>query len=228
MPRAKTTTKKAPVAKTVSLQTKATSYYSNLRSQLTQVWGEYKGDKRVWVGVVVLGLLLLGVARKEWFVAATVNGKPISNFTVQKRLNEQFKSQVVSQMVDERIIKDEAKNKGITITPADVDQKISALETQFGGAQVLDSLLSQQGQTREGLRKNLELQIIIEKLYSSEATVSAEEVDQYLAQNGQQLQATDEAAQRKEAEDQLKQQKLGQLFSQKFQQLKEAAKVKLF
>ncbi len=235
------TNKKAPVKKVVtkSVATKSvTSKSSSTLSyrlgklysstKLSSLWSTFKGDKRLWIVAGVLGLLLLGVAKKEWFVAAMVNGSPISNFEVQKRLNQQFKSQVVNQLADEKVIKDEAKKRGVVINPADVDQKIAELEKNFGGAEVLDSLLTQQGQTREGLRKNLELQIIIEKLYASEATVSAEEIDQFLSQNSAQLQATDEAAQRKEAEDQLKQQKLGQLFSQKFQELKQNANIQIF
>ncbi|MDO8639189.1 MAG: hypothetical protein Q7R43_06445, partial [Candidatus Daviesbacteria bacterium] len=72
------------------------------------------------------------------------------------------------------------------------------------------------------------IQLIIEKLYANEATVSASEVAQFIAQNGSQLQATDSAGQQKEAEDALKQQKLGTIFNQKFQDLKSAAKVTIY
>ena len=65
-------------------------------------------------------------------------------------------------------------------------------------------------------------------LDEDEATVSAEEVNQFISSNKNYLKATDSAGQIKEAGDSLKQQKLSQIFSQKFQDLKQKASVKIF
>ncbi len=72
------------------------------------------------------------------------------------------------------------------------------------------------------------IQLAITKLYDKEATVSAEEVSKFIETNKDQLKATDSAGQEKEAYDNLKQQKLSQIFSQKFQQLKQKANIKIF
>ena len=98
----------------------------------------------------------------------------------------------------------------------------------MGGAQALDNLLSQQGQSRDTIRQQLKLQLSIEKLYTNDATVSAEEVTKFIEQNKDQLRATDSAGQEKEAYDNLKNQKLTQIFSQKFQELRQKAKIQIF
>ena len=72
------------------------------------------------------------------------------------------------------------------------------------------------------------VQLAITKLYESEATVSAAEVTKFIDANKQMLKATDSASQEKEAYDTIKNQKLSQIFSEKFQQLKQTAAVKIF
>lgn len=194
---------------------------------LRRYWNQYRSKKLTWVVVLVLGLLILGLAKRSYFIAAMVNGQPITNFELQRKLNDQFRSQALGQLVDEKIVKDEARKRGVVVSPAEVETKVAEIEKNFGGKDVLDSLLTQQGQTRESLRKNLLLQVMIEKMYGGEASVSAEEIEAFISQNQQQL-STNSAEAYKQAADNLKQQKLGQLFSQKFQELKQNAKIQLF
>lgn len=188
----------------------------------------YRPNKRVYLILIVLGILLLAFYKKDWFIAATVNGLPITNFELQSRLNQQFREQTLNQMINEKIILQQASQKGAVPTEAEILAKIAELENQVGGKEVLDSLLSQQGQTRETLKSQIRVQLAISKLYENEATVSAEEVAQFVENNSDQLQATESAQQLKEAEELLKQQKLSQLFNQKFQELRQNAKIQIF
>lgn len=188
----------------------------------------YRPPKIVYLLLIILGLLLITVVKKNWILAATVNNSPITNFEVLAKLNEQYRNQTLTQMINEKIILEEAKKQKVGVTSKEIADKITALETNVGGKDILDNLLSQQGQTREGLKNQLKIQLLIEKLYENEATVSAEEVEKFIAQNQDQLQATNSAGQTKEAADFLKQQKLAKVFQEKFQQLKSAAKITIF
>lgn len=188
----------------------------------------FRPSRKVYIILLIAGILLLAFYKKEWFIAATVNSSPVSSLDLLIRLNQQFRTQTLDQLINEKIILQEASKNNISISEQEISSKIGALEKNVGGAQVLDSLLSQQGQTRSSIRGQLRLQLIIEKLYQNEATISAQEVDNFIKTNPQALQATDSAAQRTEAEDILKQQKINQIFSQKFQELKQKADVKIF
>ncbi len=188
----------------------------------------YRPSKVVYLGVLVIALALLISYEKSWFVAATVNGSPISNYSLLDRMNKQYRSQTLNQMINEKIIADAAQKQHISITPAEVDARITELEGNVGGPQMLDSLLSQQGQTREDLRSQLEILLMMEKMYANEASVSAAEVNQFITTNKDQLTATDSAGQIKEATNILKQQKLNQIYSQKFQELKQQSQVQIF
>ena len=161
-------------------------------------------------------------------MAATVNGSPVTNLELQARLNKQFRTQTLTQMINEKIILSEAAKNNAIATDSEVNKKISEIEASVGGAQSLDALLAQQGQTRDSIRQQIRLQLSIEKLYTKDATVSAEEVSKFIEQNKDQLRASDSAGQQKEASDNIKSQKLSQIFSQKFQDLKTKAKVQIF
>lgn len=185
-------------------------------------------SKKILVVAIVVVLLVLGFYKKEWFVAATVNGSPITFLEVLGRLNQDYKSQALDQLVSEKLIFDEANKKDVRVDKQEIDSKISEIEGQFGGVAGFDSVLSQQGQTRKSFKEQMKIQLTLEKLYSNEATVSSDEVNSFIKESGGLLESTDSAKQREQAEKILRNQKLSQIFSQKFQELKQNAKIKIF
>ena len=188
----------------------------------------FKPNRKTYLVLLIVGILLLAFYKKEWFVAATINGVPVTNLELLSRMNQQFRTQTLNQMINEKIILGEAAKKQITVSSAEIDQKLQELEAQVGGPEVFESLLSQQGQSRDSLKEQLRLQLVIEKLYENEATISAQEIDQFLETNSALLTSTDSAKQREEAEEAIKQQKLSQIFSEKFQMLRQSADIKIY
>lgn len=213
---------KAPKEKAISIKTNPSKKIS--LSSLTN----YRPSKKGWIIILATLIVILIVAKKDLFLAATVNGSPISNIELLSRINQQYRTQMLNQMINEKLITTEAQKKGINISNQEINNRISELEGNVGGAEALDGLLSQQGQTRDTLQDQIKIQLIVEKLYANEATVSAEEVDAFLAENSEQIQATDSAGQTKEATEILKQQKLSKAFNENFQQLKSSAKIQTF
>lgn len=203
---------------------KVNNILNNLSGNLINL----RSSKKLYLGLLIVGILLLGIYKKNWIIAATVNGSPISNLELQTKLNAQFKTQILTQMINEKIIMDEARKGNAIPTEIEISQKIKDLETQVGSAETLDMLLSQQGQSRSSLRDQIKVQLAISKLYINEATVSAEEIATFIETNKDQLKATDSAEQEKEATDALKQQKLSEIFTKKFQDLRTKAKIQIF
>lgn len=188
----------------------------------------FRSSKKFYIILLIIGLLLLAVFKKNWFVAAIINGSPITNLELQMRLNQQYHTQTLNSLINEKIILNEAAKNNAIASESEVSKKISEIETSVGGAQALDSLLVQQGQDRQSVRQQIKLQLSIEKLYANDATVSAEEVTKFIEQNKDQLRASDSAGQREEATAAIKSQKLSQIFSQKFQELRQKAKIQIF
>jgi len=201
---------------------------NNLLNNWSGKVANFKKSKTFYFVIIALGLTLLFFFKKSWFIAAMVNGTLITNLQLQNKLNQQFKTQTLNQLINEKIIMSEASKFGTVPKEAEVNKKITDLEASVGGKDALDNLLSQQGQTRISLRDQIRVQLAITKLYEKEATVSADEVSKFIETNKDQLKATDSAAQQKEAYDAIQNQKLSQIFSQKFQELRQKAKIQIF
>ncbi|MCL4366806.1 SurA N-terminal domain-containing protein [Patescibacteria group bacterium] len=224
---------KAHKATTQSEEAEQSSITSPRKAQRTLVLPSnplrgFRFSKGLIIVLIFVVLLALAYYKKSWFIAATVDGAPITNLELQNALNQQYRSQVLNQLINEKILTDEAQKQGVVVTNADIDNRITQIEQSVGGASTLDSLLSQQGQDRQSLRDQVKINLIIEKLYSNEATVSADEINQYIKNNQGQFSSSDSAQQQQEAKDALQQQKLQQVFSDKFQTLKQQANVKIF
>lgn len=214
-----------------STQIKTEKPFATTNNLLDKIYSlkDFRRHKTTYIIMLLIaGGLILAIYKKNWFIAATVNGSPITNLELQMRLNQNFRTQTLNQMINEKTILDEAAKKNILVSDPEIAKKISEIETSVGGAETLNAMLSQQGQTRESIKQQIKLQLTIEKLYTNEATVSAEEVAQFIEQNKDQLRATDSAQQQQEAYDAIKNQKLSQIFSQKFQELKNNAKIQIF
>ncbi len=183
-------------------------------------------SKRAWAVGIILIILLLAYYKKNLFIAATVNGVPITNLELLSRESQLYRQKTLNDMINEQIITQEASRNGITVSDAEVNQAISDLEKQFGGEAQLNMLLAQQGEDMNYLRSQTKIKLTIEKLYSPEASVSAAEVKQFINQNKNQMPSSNSAEQVKFATEQIKQQKIfNQIFPQKFQELKQASKV---
>lgn len=201
---------------------------NNYLNDISGKFLDFKKSKKIYLIILVLGILLLAIYKKSLFIAAMVNGTPVTNLELQMKLNDQFRASTLNQMINEKIILSEASKNNALPTQQEVDKRVSELETSVGGKDALNSLLSQQGQTISSLREQIMVQLAITKLYEKDATASAEEISKFIEENKAQLQATDSASQEKEAENTIKQQKLSQIFSQKFQELKQKANIKIF
>lgn len=204
--------------------------YQKINTLLNKFYAlkNFRSSKKFYFVLLVAGLLLIAVYKKGWFVAAMVNGSPITNLELQMKLNEQFRSQTLNQLVNEKIILDEARKNNTLATDAEINKKVEEIEASVGGTKAMDEILSSQGQDRKSIKNQIRLQLSIEKLYLKEATVSAQELDKFLETNRDQLQSTDSAKQAEEAENLLKQQKLSQIFNEKFQTLRQQAKISIF
>lgn len=187
-----------------------------------------KLNKSIMIIFLLTAIVILAFYKKNWFVAASVNGEPITNIALLAKLNQLYRTPVLSQMIDEKVILDEAQKRGIIITSSEIQARATKWEARFGGKEAFNNLLAQQGQSRGDFESQIKYQLIVEKMFDKEASVSAEEIDQFLKTNKTELQSSDSAQQVADATDLLKQQKIGKIFAQKFPELKQQANIKIF
>ena len=197
------------------------------KSVENQIISAPRRKKFLWV-ILIIGLLLLAYYKKSWFITATVNNQPITTLELNQRMGSLYKEKVLSQMTNEKILEQEAAKKGVSVNQSEIDAKAAEVETQYGGKESFESLLKQQGLTKDEFLRQIKFQLLVEKLYSGEATASAEEVQKFMDENASLPEATDAAKFRELAEKSIKQDRLSQIFNEKFTALKQSAKIQIF
>jgi hypothetical protein len=184
--------------------------------------------KNILLLLVILALAGLWFGKK-YFIAGTVNGQPISKWQLNAQLEKRFGSQVLDSIINERLILSAARQKSIFVTEDDINNKIKQVEEQIKGQMSLDEALKAQGLTKEDFKKQIEIQVSIDKMFDKEASVSTKDVDDYLSKNSSLTKsASDAAALKKEVEDMLKQQKVAELFNTWFTEIRKNAKIENF
>lgn len=127
--------------------------------------------------LIILAILLV----KGYFIAATVNGSPISRLSIISELEKEGGKQVLESLIDKKLIELELNKKGIQVTPVEVEEEIKKIEADLVlQGQTLKSVLAEQGMTEEKLREQITTQKRLEKLLADKIAVSPEEIDAFI------------------------------------------------
>lgn len=177
--------------------------------------------------VIVLALLF---SCRGMFVAAMVNGSPISRLTLIHQLEKNAGKSTLDMIVVQKLIDLEAKEKGITVTREEIDAQIKIIEDQIAaqGQTTLAEMLVARGMTQKDLEKQIITQQQVEKLIADKTAVSDADVDQFLASQKITLKADEEAEARTQIAAQLKQEKINTEGNALVEALRKDAKITYF
>lgn len=190
-----------------------------------------KINMRVIVAVVVIIFVAAALYYyKGFFVAALVNGTPISRVSVIQELEKQSGKSALDSLITKQLIEGEARKKNITVSADEVNQEIKKIEGEIlkQGAS-LQEVLSQQGMTEERLREQITIQKKIEKILADKVSVSDAELDTYIKENKISPEKDEKP---EDMKSRIKEQLKGQKFSQEAEgfvaDLKASAKIQYF
>lgn len=179
----------------------------------------------------VLILVLIGILfNKGFLVAALVNGEPITRASIIQTIEKQSGKATLESLITKRLILQEAKKRNVAVGQKDIDAEIKKIEANLKAqGTTLDDALSLQGMTKAQLVSEIEVQIALQKLVSSDVKVSDKEVEEFLTTNKDQFpEGTTEEAMKKEATDQIKSQKLQGNTQTFIKSLQDKAKIRYF
>lgn len=182
---------------------------------------------KVYIPVLVLLLLGLFYLTKGLFIAATVNGSIITRFSVISQLEQTGGKQVLSMMIQDKLIQQEAAKRHIRISDSEVNAQISKikLSVERQGQSFTDALASQ-GYTEATFQDQVKDTLLLNKIVGT-PTVTSKEISDYIAQNKSQLQGS-ASQQQEQAKQQLIQQKQQQEEQQLLQTLQSQAHINYF
>lgn len=197
---------------------------SELAVEQTDVSQEVTSAKGRYLVPAVIAVVLLAVLLfifKDLFVAAFVNGQPVSRMAVTKELEKQGGKKVLDAIIIKTLILQEAKKKGITISQNDIDKQVKKIDESFKKqGQNIDQLLTMQGMTRQDLNDQIREQLILEKLLGDKVKVTDKEIENYMAKN--------KDSNKDQVKQQLTQQKMQSAAQNLVEKLRKDAKITLF
>lgn len=174
-------------------------------------------------------IITLGVAYKGLFIAATVNGSPVSRLAVVRRLESTSGRGALDSLITEKLIERELDKNNIHAAEEEIDAKIKTVEEQVAaqGTSLKDALASE-GITVAEFRKQASIQTRIEKMFQDKTRVSDEEVAKYIADNKVTLPKGQEAETKGQIKEQLKSSKLNQEIRGWVDSIRAGASIKYF
>jgi len=180
--------------------------------------------------VVVLAIAGLLFFFKSYFIAANVNGKPISRLNIIGRLEKQGGKKELDVVIDQTLIEQEAQKRKIVISNNDINKQYNLIKTSNESqGKNFDQLLSAQGMTVDGLRNQIKLQLMFEKMLSKDIKVTTDEVNKFIEEQKASIPESMKSDEVKRiALNQLKQQKLNQKIQEFVQNLRKNAKINYF
>jgi foldase protein PrsA len=179
--------------------------------------GDVRISKKVIliIGIIIL-VAMLGYQFRGIFVAATVNGSPITRIEVIRALEKSGGKQALEGLVTQKVLADEIKRQGIIITDTEMATEMKRISDQVaaqGGT--LDAALAAQGMTLADLTKQVTTQLQVEKMIAEKIKVTDAEVSAYITTNKLNIPADKVELARTQIMDQLKHEKVtkeGQAF----------------
>lgn len=177
---------------------------------------------------VIIVLALLFVC-KSFFVAAVVNGSPISRYAVIHEAEKRGGKVALESMIVQKILADEVQKKGIVVSEDEIAAEFQSIEQRFTAqGATLDAMLAAQGITRDDVKKQIITQIQVQKLLGDKIAVSEAEIDQFIATNKITVPKDKEAEMRTQVAAQLKQEKTNKEGNVLVESLRTAAKVTFY
>lgn len=184
-----------------------------------------KKSEIVFISILAV-LLLITALFYKFGIVATVNGKAIYRYSYLNKLQKADKT-VLEALINDSLIEQEAKKKGLLIEEKEIEETIKNIETQISAqGMTLDEALKAENMSKEDLEKQIRSQKIAEKLASPSAEPSQEEIDAFLKDNKDYLPKTSSKEELQElAITQLKSQAENEAINNWFESLKSSAKI---
>ncbi len=112
-------------------------------------------------------------------VMATVEGEDITADEVWWYLGHTRGGQLLDEMIVRQLIMDEAADKGIKVGTPEVDEALQRISEQHGSEQQFKGWLHENGQTKKGLRMEIQQGLLMDKLIRRHMDLTDEGIRRY-------------------------------------------------
>ncbi len=151
-------------------------------------------NRALLTGLIVLLGCSMALAQEK--PAAKVNGEVITEPQLVEELMSRHGYAVLETMIEALAIRQQAAERGLSVTAEEVEVSYqearsrivsSAREPRLSASQIFAMWLAQRNLNREAFRRQVELQLLLEKMVEDEIEVTDQEVAQFYESNQKQL-----------------------------------------
>ena len=167
-----------------------------------------KMGKWGWIGLLFAVLCVYWWKTNSWPIVAVAGMKPIWRHAVNQELYKQGGKSIVDSLVTQRLVEVELGKARVKISDQEVEGKLDEIKKGFEKPEDFEVALADRNMSLIDLKKQIELQMGIEKLLSEKIEVTASETAMIIKEMGTLLTATTEAEKQEEAKKIILDQKL--------------------
>jgi len=184
-------------------------------------------DLPTWVKLVAIILIILGYTVYRFWGIAKVNNITISRLSYYQAMERQIGKQTLDNMITETLIAQAGANQNVQIDQKAIDDEIATISAQIvAQGQTVEQALEAENITMAEVRRQFELQQIVQILGRGDTTVTDTEIDEYITENKDNLPTTLSTTEvRDMVKKQLESQKANQNISAWIEQLKSSAQI---
>lgn len=155
------------------------------------------------VGVIIIGLGLFFLMQKDGrfatnsdAVVAVVNDTEIRNTDYQNSLNQlkqlatsqgkditdltvvaDMEKEAIDTLVNSELLRQEALDQDLSVTPEEIEARYTDITTGVGGPEALAERMKEYGISEEILRRDIENELLIQKLFEIEITPNLKPIE---------------------------------------------------
>lgn len=145
------------------------------------------------ISIIALAALIVGgaggfalgarSAKLEAQSVASVNGASITKAELYKAMVTSYGPGVLDQLITDKLVDQELKKAGATVTDADVNQEIAKLKDRFGGDAGLAQALQSSGMTMSQLTDNIRFQLKVTKILGKAVATDDVTLEKYFQEH---------------------------------------------
>lgn len=128
-------------------------------------------------------LLLTACNAQGKDIVAEVNGEVITKDEFYQELLKAGGKQLLDRLIEQKLIQQAAKEKGVTVSDQQVQEKLDEMKEQFGGEASFQLYMAQFGITEDLLKQDIRNQLLVEGILGPEIEISEEEMKSYFEEN---------------------------------------------
>ena len=201
--------RRKPVVRSVTQEAQWSAPTTPVTAEPVKRWDVRKHRGWLWLAVALGILMGWWWKTNSWPVVAFVGLKPVTRYEVNKALYAQGGEAIIDSIITQKLVEEELTKMGITADPARVNEQLEKMKQGLPEVAKWEEELANRGVSEKQIRDLLGLQQRLTTAVEKDATVSAQEVADYVKQNGQFMTGKTEADKQKEAGEALQQSKQG-------------------